>query len=213
MPKIVDKEAKRHSVINAAYELFIEKGFKDVTTREIAIKAGVSKGVLYDYFKNKEDLFYQTVSEHMSKMIALKIESVDSDLTPREKLNRFHEISCKHNEMRKKRYHMMFDFVLNCKDENLLQEYLGNLYDIIRQYTRKFFVEIYPEVFNHEEKAVLYTNMIVGFLEGIHIQDLTNPDKAKLKETFELFWDLLNIKLKAESENIASEEQGSVSAT
>ncbi len=213
MPKIVDKEAKRLSVLEAAYELFTEKGFKDVTTREIAKKACVSKGVLYDYFKNKEDLFFQTVSEHMSKMIAIKMDSVDSSLTDRQKLDKFHEISCKNNEVRKKRYRMMFDFVLHCKDEKLLHEYMGNLYDIIRKYTRNFFKEIYPDIFDDENRSILYTNIIVGFLDGIHLQDLSNPRKAKINETFELFWDLLNSKLTAEVERMSTSKANAVSAT
>ena len=51
------KEDTRHKIIQAARKLFIEKGVDGVNMREIADTAGVNKGLLHYYFKNKKNLF------------------------------------------------------------------------------------------------------------------------------------------------------------
>jgi len=51
----------------AAADLFASKGYHHVSVREICDRAGVSKPVLYYYFKDKEDLLYKLVNEMHSK--------------------------------------------------------------------------------------------------------------------------------------------------
>ena len=48
----------RERLLETATELFAEKGYAGASVREIVKKAGVSKPVLYYYFKSKEGLFY-----------------------------------------------------------------------------------------------------------------------------------------------------------
>jgi AcrR family transcriptional regulator len=48
----------RKRLLETATELFAEKGYAGASVREIVEKAGVSKPVLYYYFKSKEGLFY-----------------------------------------------------------------------------------------------------------------------------------------------------------
>ena len=48
----------RERLLEMATELFAEKGYAGASVREIVAKAGVSKPVLYYYFKSKEGLFY-----------------------------------------------------------------------------------------------------------------------------------------------------------
>lgn len=55
MPK---KKVKRQIIIHAAIEVFSRNGFQDATIAEIAQKANVAEGTIYQYFKNKEDLFF-----------------------------------------------------------------------------------------------------------------------------------------------------------
>ncbi len=52
------KAIKREAIIQAAIEVFSRKGFQAATIAEIAEKASVADGSIYQYFKNKEDLFF-----------------------------------------------------------------------------------------------------------------------------------------------------------
>ncbi len=51
-------ERRRRQIVDAAVQLFIEKGFHKTTTRQIAQAAGFSIGSLYEYVSSKEDVLF-----------------------------------------------------------------------------------------------------------------------------------------------------------
>lgn len=51
------KEAKNKLILEAALKAFAEKGFHDTRMEDIAVYAGFSKASLYNYYKDKEDIF------------------------------------------------------------------------------------------------------------------------------------------------------------
>jgi TetR/AcrR family fatty acid metabolism transcriptional regulator len=48
--------ARREQIVEAATQVFAEKGFRRATTREVARTAGVSEGTIYNYFEDKDSL-------------------------------------------------------------------------------------------------------------------------------------------------------------
>ncbi len=73
---------RKAAIEEAAMQLFAENGFSGVSISAIARKAGTSKGLLYNYFENKEALVKEIVLEGIRQML----EGVDFDfqqeLTP-----------------------------------------------------------------------------------------------------------------------------------
>src|SRR5215813_6082104 len=57
------KEARPAELLVAALELFVERGYASTRLDDVAAKAGISKGTLYLYFANKEELFKAVVRE------------------------------------------------------------------------------------------------------------------------------------------------------
>ncbi len=51
-------DLRRRQIVDAAVQLFIDKGFHKTTTRQIAKAAGFSIGSLYEYVASKEDILY-----------------------------------------------------------------------------------------------------------------------------------------------------------
>lgn len=64
------KEARPQELLQAALELFVEKGYSAARSEEVASRAGVSKGTLYLYFPSKEELFKAVVRTRLSALIA-----------------------------------------------------------------------------------------------------------------------------------------------
>lgn len=60
------KEARPGELLDAALDLFVEKGFAGTRAEEVAARAGVSKGTLFLYFQSKEELFKAVVRENIS---------------------------------------------------------------------------------------------------------------------------------------------------
>jgi AcrR family transcriptional regulator len=59
------KEARPQELLDAALDLFVERGYAATRLDDVAAQAGVSKGTLYLYFANKEDLFKAVVRENL----------------------------------------------------------------------------------------------------------------------------------------------------
>ena len=62
------KKAKRDLIIESAALVFAEKGFNNSTIAEIALKAGVGKGTVYEYFRSKRELFCAVFRLYMNFM-------------------------------------------------------------------------------------------------------------------------------------------------
>lgn len=60
------KESRPGELLDAALDLFVEKGFSATRVEEVAARAGVSKGTLFLYFQSKEDLFKAVVRENIA---------------------------------------------------------------------------------------------------------------------------------------------------
>jgi AcrR family transcriptional regulator len=58
-------EDRRQQILEAALKVFAEKGFKGATNEAITKEAGVSPGLIYWYFKNKEDLLFALLEERV----------------------------------------------------------------------------------------------------------------------------------------------------
>lgn len=62
-------DARPGEIVEAALDLFVEKGFAATRMDEIAKRAGVTKGTVYLYFPSKEDLFRAVVEDMMGPNI------------------------------------------------------------------------------------------------------------------------------------------------
>ena len=71
------KEARPGELLDAALDLFVEKGFAATRSEEVAARAGVSKGTLFLYFPSKEELFKAVVRENISGRFAEWNEEFD----------------------------------------------------------------------------------------------------------------------------------------
>jgi len=73
-PRIVDKEARRARVLNAAATAFAEHGYRQTTIDQIAEAAGVAKGSIYLAFNSKEDLFYCLFEDFTRGVIGAELD-------------------------------------------------------------------------------------------------------------------------------------------
>lgn len=76
------KDARPGELLDAALELFVEKGYAATRSDEVAKLAGVSKGTLFLYFSSKEELFKAVVRKNISGRFAqwsAEIETFEGD--------------------------------------------------------------------------------------------------------------------------------------
>jgi AcrR family transcriptional regulator len=81
--------AVRERLLTAALELFTRKGYAATTVREIVAAAGVSKPVLYYYFKNKEGIYLDLMTEIYTLFQRILAGLAETEGTARERIDRF----------------------------------------------------------------------------------------------------------------------------
>src|ERR1044072_6660267 len=69
--------AKRRQIVEGARAVFLSQGFDAASMNDIARKAGVSKGTLYVYFRNKEELF-EAITEQECGLQAERVFQLDN---------------------------------------------------------------------------------------------------------------------------------------
>ena len=91
----VRTETRRNAIVQAAVELFKEKGYERASMNELARRLGGSKATLYGYFPSKEELFVAVVKAvatlHLADAIAALSEDAAEHLSLEELLVRFGE--------------------------------------------------------------------------------------------------------------------------
>jgi TetR/AcrR family transcriptional regulator len=77
-----DSRSKRQHILAAAYEVFSRKGYHRATVDEIIAMADTGKGTVYNYFSNKEQLFYTLVRERSQPFEDALQQLAESDQAP-----------------------------------------------------------------------------------------------------------------------------------
>ena len=67
-------EERREAIVSAAVETFGKNDYKNASTETIARRAGISKGLLFFYFKNKKELYLYLMEHLMEKVSNLVLD-------------------------------------------------------------------------------------------------------------------------------------------
>jgi AcrR family transcriptional regulator len=62
-------EEKRLAILEAAKEIFLERGYSAASMAEVSARVGGSKQTLYSYFPSKEDLFFAVMLEKGASLV------------------------------------------------------------------------------------------------------------------------------------------------
>jgi len=81
--------AKRAQILEGAKRCFLQVGFEAASMNEITAEAGVSKGTLYVYFKDKQDLFMELIDREKSAVMGAARRELEKPGTMAEQLHRF----------------------------------------------------------------------------------------------------------------------------
>ncbi len=77
---------KRRQILDAAIRVFARQGFHSTRVADIADEAGVAYGLVYHYFRSKDEVLNELFSERWSLLLAAIEETDRNGQTPRAKL-------------------------------------------------------------------------------------------------------------------------------
>lgn len=108
MARIIDKEEKRCDIALSAIELFCDKGIQQTSIDEIAKSAGVAKGTIYLYFKNKEEIVFTIWDIIAGRHRDAFAKRVRDDMSAKEKILEFYNFSECEEDQNKEQVLMLY---------------------------------------------------------------------------------------------------------
>jgi AcrR family transcriptional regulator len=145
VPKLSQKviEGKKRNIEDAARQLFIKQGFHATSMRDIAARAEVSLGNLYNYYGNKEDLLESIIRNYQSVIDARlreMFEDLEAPLEP-ENMRRFGQsvkaLVNEHSDY----WLLMYIDVLEFENSHFRKMFVG-LTDSLRRRFGPYFAEV-----------------------------------------------------------------------
>ncbi len=192
-----EKDMRREQIQNAAKNLFIQKSYNTTTMEEIAEQAELSPATIYNYFKNKEEL-YVSLNLLSLQYLLDRVDRIHHDrgLTIEEKMvefkNAMYDTYRYDPLILRNIFHVQIEDVLSTLNEELLErlnsttrEIFAIIADIYEQGAKeKVFVENHP---------MAMADALWGLFTGILIWEQSkkklNPDKDFLKSTLDAAFD------------------------
>ena len=178
------KAEKRQSILQAAIEVFSNGSFKNSSISEIAKRANVAEGTIYQYYKNKEDLFF---SIPIQKTIEFS-EEVDLHLQG---------ITGTFNQIRKFMWYYLYFFKTNpeygrilmlemrvsrsfvkTKAYNFLKRSIGRILEIIREGQNEGTIR-------KDVNLYMLRELVLGILEHVVTRWLLQGGKYDLMECYQ----------------------------
>lgn len=168
----------RQYIFDAAAEIFTRKGYHKTTVEEIAAAIGVSKGTIYYYFKNKEELYLAIIREGIDHFHKQLVKAAESTIEPRDKIRKLirgHFVFCE------KEKNLVFLFIKELSNTEFNREILtGMLAKCLQVYRNvieegiagKVFRPVNSEIVSSAVFGMLTITAIhyLGYSSGIPLQ-------------------------------------------
>jgi AcrR family transcriptional regulator len=129
------REEKKKLIMDTALKQFANEGYHNTTISQIARQAGISKGLLYNYFKSKEELLKKIIFRSMEDIFSHSDNDGDGYLTEDE-FELFIRVLLEHVRKNQSFWRLFYQLLLQ-KDvrEQFLKSYLGNANSVQKLYT------------------------------------------------------------------------------
>ena len=181
--KAIRKE-KEEVIMQTALRLFAHKGFEATSVSTIAKEAGISKGLMYNYFKSKEDLLKRIIIGNLSKFLDyLQIENPES--IQKGEIIQFIDGNLQQLKEEPDFFKLYFSLAFQPSVFSLLEE------DIMQVFMP--LVEVFTNYYAQcgEELPFVKARFLLAIFDGIGIHYVMDTQSFPLDETHDLIINLL----------------------
>ena len=169
------RESKKALIMKTAYELFANEGYHSTSISKIASTAGISKGLLYNYFESKEALLISLIDHGMDELVESFDRNKDGVLTD-EELEYFINHIFDLLKSNVNHWRLFFAIMMQPSVFPLVQSRLMVLYHSIYDTMTNYFRN------KGKEKPELEAIMFGAFLDGISFNYTMEPQGFPLDD-------------------------------
>ena len=168
------REQKRQIILDAALEIFAEEGYYSASIAKIAQKAGISKGLIYNYYKSKEELVKKIAFDGIEKLMVPFDPNHDGILTQEELIFMIDEsFRILHDNI--KNWRLYFAIILQPSVFEIIKQRLFELMLPVIEITTNYFAK------KGYENPEVETRFLFAMLDGIFLNYIADTENFQLE--------------------------------
>lgn len=175
--------AKKEKIIEKGFELMCNKGYHNVTCIDIANYAGVSTGIIYQYFKDKRDIFISGTKDYANKimfpMIDIIVNKKIDKNNLKEILSKMIDSFIKTHTIKREAHEELM--AMSNLDKDIAKIFIESELKMRKQIS-ELLVENGFAKKNIEEKVHIFTNMIDNYCHEVVYHKHKDLDYDAMKE-------------------------------
>jgi AcrR family transcriptional regulator len=168
------RQKSRENIENIALELFALKGYHATSVSQIAEKAGISKGLLYNYFKSKEQLLDSIIMKVYDEL--MRIVQMAGNLPAEEQIEQMIIRTIDHLK-KNITFWKLYLFLVHQSD---VHKKLSELYEKMRDDYMNYVVKLFKEM--GSENPAMEALMLGTMFDGVGLNYVTAPDGYPIDE-------------------------------
>ena len=187
MPKIVDVQEKKQEIYRSATQVFLDKGYNNTTLLDIAKLCKMGRSTIYQYFKNKEEIFYEVSISFFSELVS-NLDSImlEESMSSTEKIKKMLSVFIFDSKADSQRFFQLAKVLMFLKENNSVFENKFKFFYLSVQ--DMFFQVVESGIYNNEIKQCDAESMsiaIFGLAQSIilHTYVDTSRDNQKYFES------------------------------
>mgnify|MGYP001554584313 CR=1 FL=1 len=174
------EDVKTKKILNAVRTLLATKGYAGTTISLVAAEAGVSRGLLHYYFKNKEEMLATAIRENMEISISMIHEIFRNNKTPEGYARGITGLLRGVMENDPDFFHLFFEGFAVARQSKVVGSELESLYGRFRKALESCLEQAgQEEIIQPELPVPGLAAIITGLIDGMGLQLLTEPDLVK----------------------------------
>lgn len=188
----LEKE-KQDKIINAAIEVFAKNDYRNAVTEEIVYKAGISKGLLFYYFKNKKTL-YLFLIDNIIKIIEKRIKK--DKITQIKDFFELMNYAAKIKLDLVKENPYIFDFCIRsyyCSDKNIISEIKKLIVEQFNESYDKYFYNIDVSKFKDKNDLFMIYKIFIWIMDGYLHEKLMRDEEIKSSDIILEFDEIMEL--------------------
>lgn len=178
------RKEKKHFICETALELFAQNGYHATSISQIAKKAGISKGLLYNYFDSKEELLIKVIDNGFNELIENFDLNKDNILTD-EEFEYFLHFMFKILDSQRSFWRLYFSLILQDSIAPIIEPKIKVWYGILTSVLEDFFKR--RNVKNAQTEALTFGAMLDGLSLGYILSPNSFPVNDIIKHLLEKY--------------------------
>ena len=168
------RNKSREKIENIALELFALKGYHATSISQIADKADISKGLLYNYYQNKEQLLNAVVMKVFDEI--MRIVQMNVELPAEEQIEKMIILTINHLK-ENITFWRLYLFLIHQSDVLLK---LSDVWEKMRDEYMEYFTKLFEEI--GSKNPAMEAMMLGTMFDGIGLNYVTAPNGFPIDE-------------------------------